>query len=97
MGMAGADATRQGGGIELELGRLGRWWGNRTHASEWVRKISDFVAFLATVVLVAAAAVYLGFAFADGSVKSVSKNISIVIFQRISTRAGHEVVDASMY
>jgi len=37
------------------------------------------------------------FAFADGSVKSISKNISIVIFQRISTRAGHEVVDASMY
>jgi prepilin-type N-terminal cleavage/methylation domain-containing protein/prepilin-type processing-associated H-X9-DG protein len=37
------------------------------------------------------------FAFADGSVKSIPKNINIVVFQRLSTRAGGEVVDASAY
>jgi prepilin-type processing-associated H-X9-DG protein len=33
------------------------------------------------------------FAFADGSVRSISKTINIVIFQRLSTRAGGEVID----
>jgi len=33
------------------------------------------------------------FAFADGSVRSISQNINIVNFQRLSTRAGGEVVD----
>jgi prepilin-type N-terminal cleavage/methylation domain-containing protein/prepilin-type processing-associated H-X9-DG protein len=37
------------------------------------------------------------FAFADASVKSLPKTISIVVFQRLSTRAGGEVVDASAY
>jgi prepilin-type N-terminal cleavage/methylation domain-containing protein/prepilin-type processing-associated H-X9-DG protein len=37
------------------------------------------------------------FAFADGSVKSIQKNINIVVFQRISTIAGGEVVDPSAY
>jgi prepilin-type N-terminal cleavage/methylation domain-containing protein/prepilin-type processing-associated H-X9-DG protein len=37
------------------------------------------------------------FTFADGSVKSISKSINIVVFQRISTRAGGEVVDATSY
>jgi prepilin-type N-terminal cleavage/methylation domain-containing protein/prepilin-type processing-associated H-X9-DG protein len=37
------------------------------------------------------------FAFCDGSVKSISKNISIVIFQRIASRNDGKVVDASMY
>ena len=40
---------------------------------------------------------FSNFAFADGSVKSISKNINIVVFQRLSTRAGGEVVDASAY
>jgi prepilin-type N-terminal cleavage/methylation domain-containing protein/prepilin-type processing-associated H-X9-DG protein len=37
------------------------------------------------------------FAFADGSVKSIQKTVSIIVFQRISTRNGGEVVDASSY
>jgi prepilin-type N-terminal cleavage/methylation domain-containing protein/prepilin-type processing-associated H-X9-DG protein len=37
------------------------------------------------------------FAFADGSVRSLQVTISIVVFQRLSTRAGGEVVDASQY
>jgi prepilin-type N-terminal cleavage/methylation domain-containing protein/prepilin-type processing-associated H-X9-DG protein len=37
------------------------------------------------------------FAFADGSVKSIQKGINIIVFQRLSTRAGGEVVDASAY
>jgi prepilin-type N-terminal cleavage/methylation domain-containing protein/prepilin-type processing-associated H-X9-DG protein len=35
------------------------------------------------------------FAFADGSVHTVSKSLSIVILQRIATRAGGETFDAS--
>jgi prepilin-type N-terminal cleavage/methylation domain-containing protein/prepilin-type processing-associated H-X9-DG protein len=37
------------------------------------------------------------FAFADGSVKPIQKGINIVVFQRLSTRAGGEAVDASAY
>jgi prepilin-type N-terminal cleavage/methylation domain-containing protein/prepilin-type processing-associated H-X9-DG protein len=37
------------------------------------------------------------FTFADGSVRSLSATISIVPLQRLSTRAGGEVVDASQY
>jgi prepilin-type N-terminal cleavage/methylation domain-containing protein/prepilin-type processing-associated H-X9-DG protein len=37
------------------------------------------------------------FCFADGSVKSLSKDLSIVIFQRLSSRAGGEVVDPNQY
>jgi prepilin-type N-terminal cleavage/methylation domain-containing protein/prepilin-type processing-associated H-X9-DG protein len=37
------------------------------------------------------------FAFADGSVKSLPKGINIIVFQRLSTRAGGEAVDASAY
>jgi prepilin-type N-terminal cleavage/methylation domain-containing protein/prepilin-type processing-associated H-X9-DG protein len=33
------------------------------------------------------------FAFADGSVRAISRSIGIVTFQRLSTRAGGEVVD----
>ena len=35
------------------------------------------------------------FAFADGTIRSISKSISIITLQRISTRAGNEVFDAS--
>jgi prepilin-type processing-associated H-X9-DG protein len=37
------------------------------------------------------------FTFADGSVKSISKSINIILFQQLATRAGGEVVDASQY
>jgi prepilin-type processing-associated H-X9-DG protein len=37
------------------------------------------------------------FAFADGSVKSIAQSINIIIYQRLSTRAGGEVVDESAY
>jgi prepilin-type N-terminal cleavage/methylation domain-containing protein/prepilin-type processing-associated H-X9-DG protein len=37
------------------------------------------------------------FTFADGSVKPIQKSINIITFQRLSTRAGGEVVDASQY
>ena len=37
------------------------------------------------------------FLFADGSVKAIHKTINIVVYQRLSTRAGGEVVDASSY
>jgi prepilin-type N-terminal cleavage/methylation domain-containing protein/prepilin-type processing-associated H-X9-DG protein len=37
------------------------------------------------------------FAFADGSVKAINKTINIVIYQRLSTRAGGEVVNSSLY
>jgi prepilin-type N-terminal cleavage/methylation domain-containing protein/prepilin-type processing-associated H-X9-DG protein len=37
------------------------------------------------------------FAFADGSVKSISKSISIIVYQRLSTRDGGEVVDGSAF
>jgi prepilin-type processing-associated H-X9-DG protein len=37
------------------------------------------------------------FAFADGSVRSLPKSISIVIFQRLSTISGGEVVDGSLF
>ncbi len=37
------------------------------------------------------------FAFADGSVHVLQKSINIVVYQRLSTRAGGEVVDASAY
>jgi prepilin-type N-terminal cleavage/methylation domain-containing protein/prepilin-type processing-associated H-X9-DG protein len=37
------------------------------------------------------------FAFADGSVRSINKTIDIILFQRISTRAGNEVVDVSSF
>jgi prepilin-type N-terminal cleavage/methylation domain-containing protein/prepilin-type processing-associated H-X9-DG protein len=33
------------------------------------------------------------FAFADGSIRTISKNISIITYQRLSTRSGGEVVD----
>ena len=75
MGMAGADTAGRGGGIELVLGWFGRWWRNRTHASEWVRKISDFVAFLATVVLVAAAAVVF-----SGTEQRITFKLAVVVF-----------------
>jgi len=35
------------------------------------------------------------FAFGDGSVRPISKSISIVLYQRLSTRAGGEIVDQS--
>jgi prepilin-type N-terminal cleavage/methylation domain-containing protein len=35
------------------------------------------------------------FAFADGSTRPISKSISIVLYQRLSTRAGGEIVDQS--
>jgi prepilin-type N-terminal cleavage/methylation domain-containing protein/prepilin-type processing-associated H-X9-DG protein len=37
------------------------------------------------------------FAFADGSVKSLHKNINIVVYQRLSTRAGGEIVNGDAY
>jgi Protein of unknown function (DUF1559) len=37
------------------------------------------------------------FAMADASVRSISTSINILVFQRLSTRAGGEVVDASAY
>jgi prepilin-type N-terminal cleavage/methylation domain-containing protein/prepilin-type processing-associated H-X9-DG protein len=37
------------------------------------------------------------FAFGDGSVRSINKNISIVPFQRLSTRAGNEIIDSTAY
>jgi prepilin-type N-terminal cleavage/methylation domain-containing protein/prepilin-type processing-associated H-X9-DG protein len=37
------------------------------------------------------------FAFADGSVKSISKTISIITLQRIATRAGGELFDATQF
>jgi prepilin-type N-terminal cleavage/methylation domain-containing protein/prepilin-type processing-associated H-X9-DG protein len=37
------------------------------------------------------------FAFADGSVKPISKTINIIVFQRLATRGGGEVVDPSAY
>jgi prepilin-type N-terminal cleavage/methylation domain-containing protein/prepilin-type processing-associated H-X9-DG protein len=37
------------------------------------------------------------FAFADGTVHSITKSINIVVFQRLSTRAGGEAVDASQF
>jgi prepilin-type N-terminal cleavage/methylation domain-containing protein/prepilin-type processing-associated H-X9-DG protein len=37
------------------------------------------------------------FAFADGSVKSIQKSINIIVFQRLATRAGGDVVDATSY
>lgn len=39
--------------------------------------------------------VLANFAFADGAVHAINKNISIVLFQRLSTRAGGETVDES--
>ena len=38
---------------------------------------------------------FSNFAFADGSVRSISANIRIITFQRLSTRSGGEVVDES--
>jgi prepilin-type processing-associated H-X9-DG protein len=35
------------------------------------------------------------FAFADGSVKAITKDINLFLFQRLSTRAGGEAVDLS--
>jgi hypothetical protein len=37
------------------------------------------------------------FALADGSVHPVAQNINIVVFQRLSTRAGGETIDASIF
>jgi prepilin-type N-terminal cleavage/methylation domain-containing protein/prepilin-type processing-associated H-X9-DG protein len=37
------------------------------------------------------------FAFADGSIHTLQKSIGIITFQRLSTRAGGEVVDPSLY
>jgi prepilin-type processing-associated H-X9-DG protein len=37
------------------------------------------------------------FAFADGSVKSIGKEINLVIFQRLATIGGGEAVDVSQY
>jgi prepilin-type processing-associated H-X9-DG protein len=37
------------------------------------------------------------FAFADGSVKAINNTINIIIYQRLSTRAGGEVVNSSLY
>ena len=37
------------------------------------------------------------FAMADASVRSISTRINLIVFQRLSTRAGGEVVDASAY
>jgi prepilin-type N-terminal cleavage/methylation domain-containing protein/prepilin-type processing-associated H-X9-DG protein len=37
------------------------------------------------------------FAMADGSVRSISTSINLIVFQQLSTRAGGEVVDASAY
>jgi prepilin-type N-terminal cleavage/methylation domain-containing protein/prepilin-type processing-associated H-X9-DG protein len=37
------------------------------------------------------------FAFADGSVKVIASNVNIIVLQRLSTRAGGEVVDAGAY
>jgi prepilin-type N-terminal cleavage/methylation domain-containing protein len=37
------------------------------------------------------------FAMADASVRSISTSINLIVFQRLSTRAGGEVVDASAY
>jgi hypothetical protein len=37
------------------------------------------------------------FAFADGSIKPLRQTINIVAFQRLSTRAGGEVLDASQF
>jgi prepilin-type N-terminal cleavage/methylation domain-containing protein/prepilin-type processing-associated H-X9-DG protein len=37
------------------------------------------------------------FAFADGSIKPLRQSINIVAFQRLSTRAGGEVLDASQF
>jgi prepilin-type N-terminal cleavage/methylation domain-containing protein/prepilin-type processing-associated H-X9-DG protein len=37
------------------------------------------------------------FATADGSVRSISTSINLIVFQHLSTRAGGEVVDASAY
>jgi prepilin-type processing-associated H-X9-DG protein len=37
------------------------------------------------------------FAFADGSVKTIQKTVSIVVFQRLASRNDGQVVDASQY
>jgi prepilin-type N-terminal cleavage/methylation domain-containing protein/prepilin-type processing-associated H-X9-DG protein len=37
------------------------------------------------------------FAFADGSVKPISNSINLIVFQRLATRGGGEVVDPSTY
>jgi prepilin-type N-terminal cleavage/methylation domain-containing protein/prepilin-type processing-associated H-X9-DG protein len=37
------------------------------------------------------------FTFADGSVKPISNSINLIMFQRLATRGGGEVVDASQY
>jgi prepilin-type N-terminal cleavage/methylation domain-containing protein/prepilin-type processing-associated H-X9-DG protein len=37
------------------------------------------------------------FAFADGSVKPIHADVNIIVFQRISTRAGGEVVNVSQF
>jgi prepilin-type processing-associated H-X9-DG protein len=35
------------------------------------------------------------FTFADGSVHSLSKDINPIVYQRLSTRAGQELIDES--
>jgi prepilin-type processing-associated H-X9-DG protein len=44
-----------------------------------------------------AGGILANFAFADGSVKPIFKGINIIVYQRLSTKAGQEVVNAGDY
>jgi prepilin-type processing-associated H-X9-DG protein len=80
---------------------LGGWaWGNNYAQEDNTMNTSEPIDGITTHDLNQFGSLHNGgatanFAFADGSVHGINSNISIVLLQRLSTRAGGETVDES--